>query len=107
MRPLQIAFVCQTPSLLPSLAEVGNVALPRNVASGPDMPQTASGKIMPRVLSGTSTFTSPGDITSLANPEIVETILHHVQAAKVERGETPRQLSKEELEEIKAFGQAE
>jgi acetyl-CoA synthetase len=71
------------------------------------MPKTRSGKIMRRVIAGISNFTSPGDITTLANPEIVETIRQHVQSAKVERGETPRKLSKEELEEIKAFGKAE
>jgi acetyl-CoA synthetase len=86
---------------------IGKIARPKNVWIVPDMPKTRSGKIMRRVIAGISNFTSPGDITTLANPEIVETILHHVQSAKVERGETPRELSKEELEEIKAFGRAE
>ena len=48
-----------------------------------------------------------GDISTLANREVVETIQHHVQAAKVERGELPRELSEQELKEIKALGQAE
>jgi acetyl-CoA synthetase len=86
---------------------IGKIARPKNVWIVPDMPKTRSGKIMRRVIAGISNFTSPGDITTLANPEIVETILHMVQSAKVERGETPRKLSKEELEEIKAFGKAE
>ena len=86
---------------------IGKIARPKNVWIVPDMPKTRSGKIMRRVIAGISNFTSPGDITTLANPEIVETILHQVQSAKVERGETPRKLSKEELEEIKAFGKAE
>jgi acetyl-CoA synthetase len=86
---------------------IGKIARPKNVWIVPDMPKTRSGKIMRRVIAGISNFTSPGDITTLANPEIVETIRQHVQSAKVERGETPRKLSKEELEEIKAFGKAE
>jgi acetyl-CoA synthetase len=71
------------------------------------MPKTRSGKIMRRVIAGISNFTGAGDITTLANPEIVETIQHRVQAAKVERGELPRELTPQELEEIRAFGQAE
>lgn len=42
------------------------------------MPKTPSGKIVRRVVAGISNFTSPGDITTLAYPEIVETIRHHV-----------------------------
>jgi acetyl-CoA synthetase len=71
------------------------------------MPKTRSGKIMRRVIAGISNFTSPGDITTLANPEIVDTIRHHVQSEKVKRGEQPRELTPPELEEIKKFGQAE
>jgi hypothetical protein len=47
------------------------------------------------------------DVSTLANPEIVNEIRHHVQAEKVARGEVPRKLTPEEAEEIKAFGQAE
>jgi acetyl-CoA synthetase len=46
-------------------------------------------------------------VTTLANPEIVDEIQHHVQSEKVSRGETPRELTPEELEEIKRFGEAE
>jgi acetyl-CoA synthetase len=62
---------------------------------------------MRRVIAGISNFTDVGDITTLANPEIVEDIRHQVQTEKVERGETPRELTPEELEEIKAFGRVE
>jgi acetyl-CoA synthetase len=48
-----------------------------------------------------------GDTTTLANPEIVEDIRQHVQSEKVARGEVPRELSPQELEEIQAFGRAE
>src|SRR6266436_3302091 len=86
---------------------IGKIARPKNVWIVPDMPKTRSGKIMRRVIAGISNFTSPGDITTLANPEIVETIRKMVQAEKVKRGELPRELSPQELEEIKKFGQAE
>ncbi|HEX6349962.1 MAG TPA: acetate--CoA ligase [Candidatus Dormibacteraeota bacterium] len=86
---------------------IGKIARPKNVWIVADMPKTRSGKIMRRVIAGISNFTSPGDITTLANPEIVDVIKHDVQSRKVERGETPRELSKEELEEIKAYGKAE
>ncbi|TMD09772.1 MAG: acetate--CoA ligase [Chloroflexi bacterium] len=86
---------------------IGKIARPKNVWIVPDMPKTRSGKIMRRVIAGISNFTSPGDITTLANPEIVATIKHHVESEKVKRGELPRELSPQELEEIKAFGQAE
>ena len=86
---------------------IGKIARPKNVWIVPDMPKTRSGKIMRRVIAGISNFTGAGDITTLANPEIVETIQHRVQAEKVARGEVPRELSPQELEEIRAFGQAE
>jgi acetyl-CoA synthetase len=86
---------------------IGKVARPKNVWIVPDMPKTRSGKIMRRVIAGISNFTSPGDITTLANPEVVETIKHQVESAKVARGEQPRELTAKELEDIKAFGQAE
>ena len=86
---------------------IGKIARPKNVWIVQDMPKTRSGKIMRRVIAGISNFTGTGDITTLANPEIVEDIRHHVQAEKVARGEVPRELTAQELEEIKAFGQAE
>src|SRR5207253_5578585 len=86
---------------------IGKIARPKSIWIVPDMPKTRSGKIMRRVIAGISNFTSPGDVTTLANPEIVETIRQQVQSEKVKRGETPRELSAKELEEIKAFGKAE
>jgi acetyl-CoA synthetase len=86
---------------------IGKVARPKNVWIVPDMPKTRSGKIMRRVIAGISNFTSPGDIMTLANPEVVEIIKHQVESAKVARGEQPRELTAKELEEIKKFGQAE
>jgi acetyl-CoA synthetase len=59
---------------------------------------------MRRVIAAVSNFTDVGDITTLANPEIVDDIRHHVQGAKVDRGEVPRELTPQEEAEIKAFG---
>ncbi len=87
--------------------EIGKIARPKNVWIVPDMPKTRSGKIMRRVIAGISNFADVGDITTLANPEIVDGIRHQVQTEKVARGEVPRELSSQEMEEIKAFGQAE
>ena len=45
--------------------------------------------------------------TPLANPEVVETIRRMVQTEKAQRGEVPKDLPKEVLEEIKRFGAVE
>ena len=87
--------------------EIGKIARPKNVWIVPDMPKTRSGKIMRRVIASISNFADVGDVTTLANPEIVEDIRHHVQSEKVARGEQPRELTPQEMEEIRAFGQAE
>jgi acetyl-CoA synthetase len=87
--------------------EIGKVARPKNIWIVADMPKTRSGKIMRRVIAAISNFADVGDVTTLANPEIVDDIQHRVQSEKVARGEAPRELTPQELEEIKAFGQAE
>jgi hypothetical protein len=87
--------------------EIGKIARPVNVWIVPDMPKTRSGKIMRRVIAGISNFTDVGDTTTLANPEIVNDIRHRVQAAKLARGQAPRQLTPQEAEEIKAYGHTE
>ncbi len=86
---------------------IGKVARPKNVWIVPDMPKTRSGKIMRRVIASVSNFTPVGDISTLANPEVVENIRGAVQGAKVARGDVPRELSPAELEEIGRFGQVE
>jgi acetyl-CoA synthetase len=87
--------------------EIGKIARPKNVWIVPDMPKTRSGKIMRRVIAGISNFADVGDVTTLANPEIVDEIREQVQSEKVASGEVPRELSPEEMEEIKRFGQTE
>jgi acetyl-CoA synthetase len=54
--------------------EIGKIAKPRNVWIVKDMPKTRSGKIMRRVLGAISNKKDVGDVTTLANPEIVEEI---------------------------------
>lgn len=58
--------------------EIGPIAKPRKVWIVPDMPKTRSGKIMRRVLGAISNKKDVGDVTTLANPEIVEAIQHMI-----------------------------
>jgi acetyl-CoA synthetase len=83
---------------------IGKIARPRNVWIVADMPKTRPGKIVRRVIASVSNFADVGDVTTLANPEVVESIRHHVQAEKLVHGEVPRELTKAEEAEIKAFG---
>ena len=84
--------------------EIGKIARPKNVWIVPDMPKTRSGKIMRRVIASVSNFADVGDVTTLANPEVVEGIRQQVQRAKVAKGDMPRELSETELAEIQSFG---
>ena len=59
---------------------------------------------MRRVIASVSNFADVGDVTTLANPEVVEDIRHHVQSAKVARDDVPRQLTESKFEEIKKYG---
>jgi acetyl-CoA synthetase len=63
----------------------------------PDLPKTRSGKIMRRVLAAISNTMDIGDVTTLANPDIVEQIRLQVQ------GTAPVVL-KEGPEDLKQFG---
>jgi acetyl-CoA synthetase len=85
--------------------EIGKIARPKNVWIVADMPKTRSGKIMRRVIAAVSNFTDTGDVTTLANPEIVDDIRREVQSAKVARGDVPRELTETERAEIQSFGQ--
>jgi acetyl-CoA synthetase len=84
--------------------KIGKIARPRNVWIVSDMPKTRSGKIMRRVIAAISNFADVGDTTTLSNPDIVDEILHHVQAEKVSHGDVPRELTQQEKEEIERFG---
>jgi acetyl-CoA synthetase len=76
---------------------IGKIARPKAIHIVPDMPKTRSGKIMRRVLAAISNHMDTGDITTLANPDIVEQIRVLVQ------GRTTGPL-KEGPEDIKRFG---
>jgi acetyl-CoA synthetase len=77
---------------------IGKIARPKTVQIVPDMPKTRSGKIMRRVLAAISNHMDTGDITTLANPDIVEQIRELVQGrAKLPLQEAP--------EDIKRFGE--
>jgi acetyl-CoA synthetase len=61
------------------ISEIGPIAKPRKVWIVPDMPKTRSGKIMRRVLAALSNKKDVGDVMTLANPDVVETIRNQVQ----------------------------
>jgi len=86
------------------VTEIGKIARPKNVWIVADMPKTRSGKIMRRVIAAVSNFADVGDVTTLANPEVVDSIRHRVQAVKAARGDVPRELTEAETEELKRFG---
>jgi acetyl-CoA synthetase len=85
--------------------DIGKIAKPKNVWVVPDMPKTRSGKIMRRVIASISNFTDVGDVSTLANPDIVEQIQEQVQSSKKDKEEVPKDLSKEEKEEIATYGE--
>jgi acetyl-CoA synthetase len=62
---------------------IGKIARPKAVHIVPDMPKTRSGKLMRRVLASISNQKDTGDITTLANPDVVTVIREMVQGKKV------------------------
>jgi len=62
---------------------IGKIARPKHVYIVPDMPKTRSGKIMRRVLAAISNRRDVGDVTTLANPDVVEQIRAMVQGQAV------------------------
>jgi acetyl-CoA synthetase len=104
-----VVYISLKPGFLPNKAiqekvtstietMIGKIARPKQIHMVPDMPKTRSGKIMRRVLAAISNRMDTGDITTLANPDIVEQIRELVQGrAAVKLQEGP--------EDIKRFGQ--
>ncbi len=78
--------------------EIGKIARPRSVQIVSDMPKTRSGKIMRRVLAAISNTMDVGDVTTLANPDVVEQIRTAVQGKE-------KKAVRSGPEDIKAFGQ--
>lgn len=61
---------------------IGKIARPRNVNIVPDMPKTRSGKLMRRVLAAISNNRDTGDVSTLANPDIVVQILEMARSRR-------------------------
>ena len=79
---------------------IGKIARPRRILIVPDMPKTRSGKLMRRVLAALSNNMNTGDITTLANPDVVESVRVMVQGKeKVALQDGP--------EDLKQFGSSE
>ena len=78
--------------------EIGKIARPKHVYIVPDMPKTRSGKIMRRVLAAISNTMDIGDVSTLANPDIVEEIRVLVQGKD-------KLATKEGPEDLKRFGE--
>ena len=76
---------------------IGKIARPKKIHIVPDMPKTRSGKLMRRVLAAISNNLNTGDITTLANPDVVEKVREMVQ------GKEPVAV-KEGPEDVKRFG---
>ena len=58
---------------------IGKIARPRRIWVVPEMPKTRSGKIMRRVLAAISNDHEVGDVTTLADPAVVEEIRRTVR----------------------------
>ncbi len=78
--------------------EIGKIARPKHVYIVPDMPKTRSGKIMRRVLAAISNNMDIGDVTTLANPDVVEEVRVMVQGKE-------KVATKEAPEDLKRFGE--
>jgi acetyl-CoA synthetase len=59
--------------------EIGPIALPKEVYIVEDLPKTRSGKIMRRILKRLFTGEELGDLSTLANPESVESIKNSIK----------------------------
>ena len=79
---------------------IGKIARPKSVHIVPDLPKTRSGKIMRRVLAAISNTMDTGDVTTLANPDVVEIIRKEVQG-------TGPVVLKEGPEDVRRFGENE
>ena len=60
--------------------KIGAIAKPRSIIFTPDLPKTRSGKIMRRLLRDISDHRDLGDVTTLANAEIVQAIADQAEA---------------------------
>ncbi len=79
---------------------IGKIARPKHIHIVPDMPKTRSGKLMRRILAAISNRGATGDITTLANPDVVEKVREMVQ------GKEPVAVG-DVADDIKQFGKEE
>ncbi|HEX8001842.1 MAG TPA: acetate--CoA ligase [Mycobacteriales bacterium] len=64
--------------------EIGPIAKPRQIIFTPDLPKTRSGKIMRRLLRDVAESRPLGDVTTLADPTVVEAIGERMKSAPPE-----------------------
>jgi acetyl-CoA synthetase len=64
--------------------EIGPIAKPRQIIFTPDLPKTRSGKIMRRLLRDVAESRPLGDVTTLADPSVVEAIGERMKTAPAE-----------------------
>ena len=64
--------------------EIGPIAKPRQIIFTPDLPKTRSGKIMRRLLRDVAESRPLGDVTTLADPSVVEAIGERMASAPPE-----------------------
>ncbi len=67
--------------------EIGKIARPRQILLTPDLPKTRSGKIMRRLLRDVAEHRELGDVTTLADPSVVNLIDDQMKAARPGDGE--------------------
>jgi acetyl-CoA synthetase len=65
--------------------EIGAIAKPRQIVLSPELPKTRSGKIMRRLLVDIAERRELGDVTTLADPSVVQAIDSSMAAAAGER----------------------
>jgi len=82
---------------------IGKIARPAHVWIAEDMPKTRSGKIMRRVLAAVSNRLPVGDVSTLANPDVVE----HIKTMVESQSQAPQRAEAEGAEDIRRFGQVE
>jgi acetyl-CoA synthetase len=63
---------------------IGAIAKPKSIVLTPDLPKTRSGKIMRRLLKDVSEQRNLGDVTTLANEEVVSAIADMADAMRAQ-----------------------
>jgi acetyl-CoA synthetase len=62
--------------------KIGKLARPKRIIWADDLPKTRSGKIMRRLLRDIAEGNEPGDVSTLADPSVVETLEEKVKAGQ-------------------------